>query len=197
MLQNAKTCPSTFRHTNLGCLFLDSREIRGYVQVSYFGRSRSNPKRRHRAPGVAGTAPSGCKLLPVKPLGSSPTSVAHTSGARVRVYYTFHMPTECKLWNCRWLTNDDTANLRPPETRGYVICKPAAVPELGIRSACGTCGRRGTPCGAGMRNAGWRSLPSGFTGNSFAAEGAVPATPGALCLVLDWTGNARNKKPCT
>jgi len=31
------------------------------------------------------------------------------------------MPPECKLWNCRWLVNDDTAALSRPDRAHYVI----------------------------------------------------------------------------
>lgn len=30
-------------------------------------------------------------------------------------------PPECKLWSCRWLTGDDTADLHRPDRVGYVI----------------------------------------------------------------------------
>lgn len=63
-----------------------------------------------------------CKLLPVKPLGKLANQrCAYQRRTGCRVYHTFHMPTECKLWNCRWLTNDDTANLSRPNRVGYVI----------------------------------------------------------------------------
>jgi hypothetical protein len=30
-------------------------------------------------------------------------------------------PLGCRLWNCRWLVNDDTADMRRPDRAGYVI----------------------------------------------------------------------------
>lgn len=64
-----------------------------------------------------------CKLLPVKELGKG-------AGERCRhqrhhkgcgVYNTRQMPRSCKLWNCRWLVNDDTAELSRPDRSHYVI----------------------------------------------------------------------------
>jgi hypothetical protein len=37
------------------------------------------------------------------------------------VYGTRQMPSECSLWNCRWLVNDDTADLSRPDRSHYVI----------------------------------------------------------------------------
>lgn len=37
------------------------------------------------------------------------------------VYRGPSMPTECGLWNCRWLVNDDTADLSRPDRSHYVV----------------------------------------------------------------------------
>ena len=37
------------------------------------------------------------------------------------VYNTPAMPPECKIWNCRWIVNDDTADLSRPDRSHYVI----------------------------------------------------------------------------
>jgi hypothetical protein len=64
-----------------------------------------------------------CKLLPVPPLGKK-------AGERCKylkfqkgctVYQKPQMPTECQLWSCRWLVNNDTAEIRRPDHAHYVI----------------------------------------------------------------------------
>jgi hypothetical protein len=64
-----------------------------------------------------------CRLLPVRTLGKG-------AGERCRyqrhkgcsVYATLgRVSPECKLWNCRWLVNNDTANLSRPDRSHYVI----------------------------------------------------------------------------
>ena len=38
------------------------------------------------------------------------------------VYATLaHVSPECRLWSCRWLVNDDTADLRRPDRSHYVL----------------------------------------------------------------------------
>jgi hypothetical protein len=64
-----------------------------------------------------------CRLLPVPPLGKK-------AGENCR-YQKFHkgctvyhkpgMPPECAIWNCRWLVNDDAADLARPDRSHYVI----------------------------------------------------------------------------
>lgn len=67
-----------------------------------------------------------CKLLPVQ----SPLVDDKAAGQKCRyqkfgtgctVYNTAKMPFECGVWNCRWLVNDDTADLRRPDRSHYVI----------------------------------------------------------------------------
>jgi hypothetical protein len=64
-----------------------------------------------------------CKLLPVSSLGKG-------AGVRCRyqktgkgclVYHKAGMPTECALWTCRWLVNNDTADLSRPDRSHYVL----------------------------------------------------------------------------
>jgi hypothetical protein len=37
------------------------------------------------------------------------------------VYHKAGMPPECAIWNCRWLVEDDTAELPRPDRAHYVI----------------------------------------------------------------------------
>jgi hypothetical protein len=64
-----------------------------------------------------------CKLLPVPPLGKRAGQRCqhqrHHKGCVV--YNTKAMPTECKFWSCRWLVENDTADLRRPDRSHYVI----------------------------------------------------------------------------
>ena len=64
-----------------------------------------------------------CRLLPVPPLqkkaGESCRFQKFHKGCTV--YQTRAMPPECSLWSCRWLVNDDTADLSRPDRSHYVI----------------------------------------------------------------------------
>jgi hypothetical protein len=64
-----------------------------------------------------------CRLLPVPPLekaaGTSCQFQKFHKGCTV--YDTPRMPGECSLWNCRWLVNDDTADLSRPDRSHVVI----------------------------------------------------------------------------
>ena len=64
-----------------------------------------------------------CKLLPVPPLqklaGTSCRFQKFHKGCTV--YHKPQMPSECALWNCRWLVNNDTADLPRPDRAHYVI----------------------------------------------------------------------------
>lgn len=64
-----------------------------------------------------------CKLLPVPPLGKKAGQrCRHQSFAKgCKVYHKPGMPPECALWNCRWLVNDDTAELARPDRSHYVL----------------------------------------------------------------------------
>ncbi len=62
-----------------------------------------------------------CKLLPTKEI-SKPEN-HRCPHQRVHVGCTIYArrPTSCEWWSCRWLTNDDTAELRRPDRSHYVI----------------------------------------------------------------------------
>jgi hypothetical protein len=65
-----------------------------------------------------------CKLLPVKSLaklaGDRCSHQRHHKGCAV--YATlFKVSPECRLWSCRWLTGDDTADLSRPDRSHLVI----------------------------------------------------------------------------
>jgi hypothetical protein len=64
-----------------------------------------------------------CKLLPVPPLDKKAGQrCKHQKfGKGCTVYHTAKMPPECAIWNCRWLVNDDTADLPRPDRSHYVI----------------------------------------------------------------------------
>jgi hypothetical protein len=64
-----------------------------------------------------------CRLVPVQ-------SLAKPGGTRCRfqkfgkgcaVYHQPQMPPECSIWSCRWLVNDDAAELARPDRSHYVI----------------------------------------------------------------------------
>jgi hypothetical protein len=64
-----------------------------------------------------------CKLLPVPPLGKKANERCQHQkfGKGCAVYHKAGMPPECGIWNCRWLVNDDTADLSRPDRSHYVI----------------------------------------------------------------------------
>jgi hypothetical protein len=61
--------------------------------------------------------------LPVPPLGKLAGQRCqhqrHHKGCAV--YQTRRMPPDCAVWNCRWLVNDDAAELSRPDRSHYVI----------------------------------------------------------------------------
>jgi len=64
-----------------------------------------------------------CKLLPVKELAKAAGERCRhqRTGKGCAVYHTDQMPFSCHFWNCRWLVNDDTADLSRPDRTHYVI----------------------------------------------------------------------------
>jgi hypothetical protein len=64
-----------------------------------------------------------CKLLPVPPLAKKAGErCRHQNFKGCRVYRKPGlMPLECALWSCRWVVNDDTAELSRPDRSHYVI----------------------------------------------------------------------------
>ena len=65
-----------------------------------------------------------CKLLPVRSLdkdaGQRCAHQRHHKGCAVYRQLASVSP-ECKLWNCRWLVDDDTADLSRPDRSHYVL----------------------------------------------------------------------------
>jgi hypothetical protein len=63
-----------------------------------------------------------CKLLPVPSLGklAGQRCKYQRHGKGCAVYHTRAMPPECAVWNCRWLVNDDTADLSRPD-RSHIV----------------------------------------------------------------------------
>jgi hypothetical protein len=65
-----------------------------------------------------------CKLLPVRSLdkgaGERCKHQSHARGCKVYANLARVSP-ECRLWSCRWLVNDDTADLRRPDRSHYVL----------------------------------------------------------------------------
>jgi hypothetical protein len=64
-----------------------------------------------------------CKLVPVKEL-DKPASTRCKHQRQFRgclVYHSDEMPFSCSLWNCRWLVNNDTADLSRPDRSHCVI----------------------------------------------------------------------------
>jgi hypothetical protein len=65
-----------------------------------------------------------CKLLPVKSLGKGANQRCkhqrHHKGCAVYARLGRVSP-ECRIWNCRWLVEDDTADLSRPDRSHYVI----------------------------------------------------------------------------
>jgi hypothetical protein len=64
-----------------------------------------------------------CKLLPVRELDkvAGQRCQHQRIGKGCAVYNSARMPSCCHWWNCRWLVNDDTADLSRPDRSRYVI----------------------------------------------------------------------------
>lgn len=65
-----------------------------------------------------------CKLLPVRSIdkGAGHKCIHQRVGKGCRVYANlWRIAPECKLWNCRWLGNDDMDELRRPDRSHYVV----------------------------------------------------------------------------
>jgi hypothetical protein len=65
-----------------------------------------------------------CKLLPVRSVGKGAGERCqhqrHHKGCAVYAQL-FKVAPECKLWNCRWLRDESTGELRRPDRSHYVI----------------------------------------------------------------------------
>lgn len=64
-----------------------------------------------------------CTLLPVNDLGKAANERCRFQKFRkgCSVYRGPEMPVCCTMWSCRWLTNEDTANLSRPDRTRYVV----------------------------------------------------------------------------
>jgi hypothetical protein len=64
-----------------------------------------------------------CRLLPVPPLGKKAGERCQHQkfGKGCTVYHRAGFPPECGWWSCRWLVNNDTADLSRPDRSHYVI----------------------------------------------------------------------------
>jgi hypothetical protein len=62
-------------------------------------------------------------LLPVKEISKPGNHKCQHQryGKGCVIYGSREMPWSCKVWTCRWLTNDDTADLSRPDRSRYVI----------------------------------------------------------------------------
>ena len=62
-----------------------------------------------------------CRLLPVKEIHKpASTRCEHQrTGVGCKIYN--RLPFSCQVWTCRWLVNDDTAELPRPDRSHYVI----------------------------------------------------------------------------
>jgi len=62
-----------------------------------------------------------CKLLPTKEINKlANTRCQYQKTGKGCSIYT-KRPFSCMVWNCRWLVNDDTADLSRPDRSHYVI----------------------------------------------------------------------------
>jgi hypothetical protein len=62
-----------------------------------------------------------CKLLPTKEISKpANTRCKHQRHGKGCAIYA-KRPFSCMVWNCRWLNNDDTADLSRPDRTHYVI----------------------------------------------------------------------------
>ena len=78
-----------------------------------------------------------CRLLPVeeirKPAGDRCPKQRHHIGCTIYA----QRPSSCRLWNCRWLLNDDTADIGRPDHCHYVIdVMPDVVGVQGKMTPC-------------------------------------------------------------
>lgn len=64
-----------------------------------------------------------CRLLPIAELnkGANVRCKHQRTGKGCAVYRQSGFPWSCRFWSCRWLVNDDTADLRRPDRSHYVV----------------------------------------------------------------------------
>lgn len=61
-----------------------------------------------------------CTLIPVEEIGKPANQRCRFQGFGCCTIYA-QRPASCRLWNCRWLVNDDADDLPRPDAAGYVI----------------------------------------------------------------------------
>jgi hypothetical protein len=70
---------------------------------------------------VCGDCQLCCRLLPVRTVhklaGEKCRHQKHGKGCTIYRY----RPSECRVWNCRWLVNDETEHLPRPDRAHYVV----------------------------------------------------------------------------
>lgn len=70
---------------------------------------------------TCGTCTLCCRLLPVKDLAKPANArCTHQTTAKGCGIYE-HRPLSCRLWSCRWLTDETTGDLRRPDRAHYCI----------------------------------------------------------------------------
>lgn len=62
-----------------------------------------------------------CKLLPVTELQKGANTRCQHQRHRKGCAIYGKAPLSCRVWSCRWLVDDTTADLRRPDNAGYVI----------------------------------------------------------------------------
>lgn len=64
-----------------------------------------------------------CKLLPVRELdkGANARCRHQKHGKGCAVHNQPAMPFSCRMWNCRWVVEDRTQDMRRPDRVGYVV----------------------------------------------------------------------------
>jgi hypothetical protein len=63
-----------------------------------------------------------CRLLPVAEIQkASSTRCKHQSFKGCDIWHKPGFPISCTMWSCRWLTRDDTLDIRRPDRCHYVI----------------------------------------------------------------------------
>lgn len=66
-----------------------------------------------------------CKLLPVRALDKGASErCKHQRHTGCRVYHKPGMPSECALWNCRWLVEDAGGTSRPDRSHIVIDVMP-------------------------------------------------------------------------
>lgn len=70
-----------------------------------------------------GSCTACCTIMPVEEI-AKPGHVRckHLKAAkRCSVYHSAAMPTSCRVWNCRWLVDDEHGDLQRPDRSHFVV----------------------------------------------------------------------------